>query len=410
MKILLIHHRMPYPLESGMDKVRFNLIRALAEKHKVFLIFPYDKNLDNVIPEILASICFRIIKVPVRPVYKLIKTKRKYYIKRFIYQLLYKIPTYITNDFQFELAEVVKRITMEENFDAVQTLSDVTSKYMEYVGEKPIRIYGPMDDTLASAWSDMLAENKIKKKVGWLMEYLARRKWQTVICKKGDILFFFSNKDRDHLLKKTKKQFNSYILPAIVEKDNIWDKNKLYNVESNTIIFVGGLGSLFNKHAARYFIKNIFPHIRKEIPQVKLYIVGHSPDTEILSYNSKNIIVTGKVSNVSEYIQKASVYVSPLFAGSGFKTKIVEALRFGKPIVTTEAGIQGLWDLGKDAIVISNKPKEFSDEVIKLLKNDTLRIKRSLEARALFENTYTYEKVAPKILEIYKEIEKFTNS
>lgn len=403
MKILLIHHRLPYPLHSGMDKVRFNLIKTLHKEHQVDIIFPYDYESEIKIPEELSKFCNTIISIPVKLTYLKIKSEKRFYLKRMWTQLIKRIPNYISNDYQPELAKKIEEITSNNDYQIVQTLSDVTGKYQQNIKGKAIKIAGPMDDTLSSAWTNMIAENKWRKKIGWYIEYLARKKWQPALCAKVDLAFFFSINDLNKI-KKYCKNCKLEVLPAIIEEKEDWDPESPQKTEPDSVIFIGGLGSYFNKHAVIFFAKEVLPHIIKQNPEVKFIVVGQSPDKEILSLKNKNVNITGKVDDIRQYIEKASVYVSPIYAGSGFKTKIVEALRFGKPVISTEKGVQGLADLGNNTIVIENKPEPFAEKVIKLLKDDNIRIQYAYRSRKLFEKSYSSKVIAPKILDIYSRI------
>lgn len=404
MKLLLIHHRMPYPLHSGMDKARFNLIKTLNPEHDVTLLFPFDSSQRLVIPEELIGICKTIIPVPVIPKHESIKKEKAEYFLRLVNLILFRIPTYISNDYQPELAKRVEELTTRNKYDAVQALSDVTGKYIENVSGNTFTICGPMDDTLTSSWTDLLVETRFRKKIGWLLEYRARRYWQPKICDKTNVSLFFSRKDKENVQKYCKKSTRILVIPASIEADNSWNPESVNKVEKNSIIFVGGLGSLFNQHAVHFFVKKILPLIEKRCPDYKLYIVGQSPDKSILNLRNEQIIVTGKIDDIVPYIEKAAVYVSPLYAGSGVKTKIIEALRFGKAIVSTNSGIQGIWELGNDVIYVDDDPEKFANHVIYLLKNDEIRKQKSFKARQLFEKEYAFEKVKPEILKVYQQI------
>ena len=75
-------------------------------------------------------------------------------------------------------------------------------------------------------------------------------------------------------------------------------------------------------------------------------------------------------------------------------------------MVTTDAGIHGLWDRGEDAMVIRNDPAGFADAVVRLLTEESERLRIQANARALFETSYAFDKVAPLTLAVYKEIEQ----
>lgn len=70
-----------------------------------------------------------------------------------------------------------------------------------------------------------------------------------------------------------------------------------------------------NEDAALFLIEEIYPLVKNKI-DIKLYIVGQRPTEKIKKYQSENIIVTGFVEDIRTYIDKASLYISPLRYGS----------------------------------------------------------------------------------------------
>jgi glycosyltransferase involved in cell wall biosynthesis len=110
------------------------------------------------------------------------------------------------------------------------------------------------------------------------------------------------------------------------------------------LLFVAGFGHPPNIDAAKWFVKNVMPLLRKTYPKLKLNLVGSNPTQEILNLQSESVHVTGFVSEARliEIYSEVRVVVAPLLYGGGMKGKIVEALHHGVPCVTTSTGIQGL--------------------------------------------------------------------
>ena len=88
---------------------------------------------------------------------------------------------------------------------------------------------------------------------------------------------------------------------------------------------------------------NIFPLIRSVIPKIKLILVGNVSNSEIeLLSKVHGVTVTGRVQSLIPYIKAADLFVCPLRIGGGIKTKMLEALYYGKAIVSSSIGVQGL--------------------------------------------------------------------
>jgi GT2 family glycosyltransferase/SAM-dependent methyltransferase len=138
------------------------------------------------------------------------------------------------------------------------------------------------------------------------------------------------------------------------------------------ILFVAGFGHPPNSDAAKWFVTEIFPRIRAAVPQIRLLLVGSNPTDEVKALAGAAVTVTGYVTDkrLAELYDSARVSVVPLRFGAGVKNKVVEALNFGTPLVTTPVGAQGLPGL-EDVVPISEDPDMFAQHVMSLLKDDT---------------------------------------
>jgi len=142
--------------------------------------------------------------------------------------------------------------------------------------------------------------------------------------------------------------------------------------EREGIMFLGGFAHMPNVDGVKWFVEEIFPLIKENIPDLVFYIVGNEPPEDIKSLNSQDIIVTGYVEDLSPYFDNCRVFVSPLRYGAGVKGKINQSMSYGLPVVTTSVGAEGMALVdGKNAL-ISDRPEEFADNVVELYRNEQL--------------------------------------
>ncbi len=114
--------------------------------------------------------------------------------------------------------------------------------------------------------------------------------------------------------------------------------------DRNSITFVGGFMHQPNIDAMLWFVKEIFPKITTKIPEIKLNIIGSFPPNEIMDLQSKNINVTGFISDkeLEKYYGETRIAIAPLRFGAGVKGKIIEAAARGIPVITTSIGMEGI--------------------------------------------------------------------
>lgn len=413
MKILLIHHRIPYPLNSGMDKVRYNLIRSLSLEHQVTLIAPVDEYTEQGAIEHMRKQCHELIAVPIKNRINSIQKSRLLHFYRLLRLILFRVPMYIVNNEYPAVARQVQQLCETRQFDLVQVTSNITSGYLRFARLLRPHVLGPMDDSIEAARTNMTVAKTFRARFFFRMEYYARKHYDIKACLNSDWVFLHSKEDLKRINELAGGLPRARILPVAIEPEDEPRPALLTPLEvqeQNSMVIVGGLGSNFNVDAVLFFHQEIFPLILKQVPDAKLYVVGQTPPPAIKSLEKGGqVIVTGCVPDVRPYIERAAVYVAPIRAGTGIKTKMVEALSLGKAIVATRLAQQGLWDIGENVICIKDNPIDLANEIVNLLQDDDLRVKLGVNARSLYERSYTFNAVAPRTLEVYNEIKKTLN-
>ena len=171
--------------------------------------------------------------------------------------------------------------------------------------------------------------------------------------------------------------------------------NEAVNIEGRSgIIFVGNFSHLPNIDSIIYFVNQIFPIVRKTLPEMIFTVVGNNPPKEILELKSKNIIVTGYVPSTAPYLENARVSVAPLRYGAGMKGKIGEAMALGLPVVTTSIGAEGMGLVHEKTAFITDDPKEFAAHIIRLCAEDDLWRAVSEKGRQFIKEHFSPEQVA----------------
>ena len=164
------------------------------------------------------------------------------------------------------------------------------------------------------------------------------------------------------------------------------------NLESRSdILFVAGFAHPPNIDAACWFVENVFPLIVVQKPDICLDLVGSNPSDRVLALRSERVRVTGYLADgeLARRYAEVRVAVAPLRFGAGVKGKVIEALAFGVPCVTTTIGGQGLQDC--NALVISDDPEEYARNVLDLIEDDALWKERSRRGQDFIRNHYTPE-------------------
>jgi glycosyltransferase involved in cell wall biosynthesis len=143
-----------------------------------------------------------------------------------------------------------------------------------------------------------------------------------------------------------------------------YDKNKL--------VFVGKMDIPHNSSAVVYFCERIWPRIKQQAPEAKFYIVGKNPIAEVqrLQDTCQGVVVTGEVDDMRRIVSDSALMTAPLLFGTGIKTKIVEAMSWGVPVVTNRIGSEGINANHGEDFFVCESDEEMVRSVL-LLMNDS---------------------------------------
>lgn len=175
--------------------------------------------------------------------------------------------------------------------------------------------------------------------------------------------------------------------------DNVNDFN-----ERNDILFVGGFRHKPNEDAVLWFMDEIWPEISSNYPEMKFYIVGSNPSEQIKELQNDKVIVTGFISDedLEKLYSTCKLVVAPLRYGAGVKGKIVEAIYYQIPVVTTSIGAEGLED-SERVMIVENNSEQFAKKICELY-DDELKWSRFSHEEGKYIQKYFSENAAISII------------
>jgi glycosyltransferase involved in cell wall biosynthesis len=159
---------------------------------------------------------------------------------------------------------------------------------------------------------------------------------------------------------------NCKIVPNLVDTDFFYFSN-LSNVRKNTVAFVGNMKYPPNHDAIRYFVERVWPLITEHLPDAKLLVIGDCSRklTKELS-DVKNIVITGYVEDIRQYLKEAALFVAPIRMGSGVNFKVLQALSMGIPVVCSTVANDGIFGNEEAGIFVEDDPQNFAERVVEI--------------------------------------------
>jgi len=154
-----------------------------------------------------------------------------------------------------------------------------------------------------------------------------------------------------------------------------------------------------------FFVERIMPLIWATNPEVKLCIVGKDPPIIVRKLGENPLItVTGTVSDIRPYLQKATIAIIPLTYGAGIQFKILEAMACATPVVASSKAVISLnAQPGKD-VLVANEPNEYAVVINKLLNDINLRQQIGYSGREYVKKNHQWSSIATQLEGVYDEV------
>jgi glycosyltransferase involved in cell wall biosynthesis len=176
---------------------------------------------------------------------------------------------------------------------------------------------------------------------------------------------------------------------------------------TNAVVFSGKLSYHANETAVAHLLTSVMPAVWARRPEVKLWLVGKDPSSDLLRLASNwsgKVVITGTVPDVRPFLRQASVAVAPLVYGVGCQNKVLEAMACETPVVATGRAVAALTASPGRDVIVAEGPLAFADAVLGLLENPARQREVGSAGRAYVESNHRWDRVAARLETVYMEV------
>ncbi len=161
------------------------------------------------------------------------------------------------------------------------------------------------------------------------------------------------------------------------------------------VFFLGTLSWEPNLDGLEWFVREVWPDVRKQHPEARFVIGGNNPPPSLtaMADADPSISVVGFVTEPEDYFARTRVVVAPLRFGSGMKLKVLEAMMRGIPAVTTPIGVESIDAVHEEHILVAETESEMGQAVVSLLTNQDQWEAMRDASRQLARERYTWDVV-----------------
>lgn len=220
---------------------------------------------------------------------------------------------------------------------------------------------------------------------------------------RADQVWACSDVDAEHF-RRAHRLPRVFTIPNVVDTDELTAGPERGGA-GRSIVFTGTLWHPPNDQAAHRLI-GICRQLSERGAAHTLYLVGQGPKPALLrrARHNPDVIVTGFVPDIEDYIARADIVAAPLDVGSGTKLKILQAMSMGKAVVTTAIGAEGLHLTHGVNAIVADGSSDFAEHLARLLQSPAERARLGAAARAHVVEHFSLMALRRRMAEALREV------
>lgn len=398
MKILWLSHLIPFPPKGGVLQRSFNMIREVGKYHDITLVaFNQNDFLTASLPDVgnplelakkeLLKIVDSIHVCDI-PENSIPAGRYLVALKALLSRQAYNM-VWLRSDSSYRL---VKDLVMDNYFDVVHLDTISLCIFSGLFKDVPVVLNHHNFE------SEML-RSRAQREASWIksryyqLEADRLLKSENEYCQKVDLNLTCSDDDAE-LMKKMTVRDNFLPIPNGVDTSYFYPNHSV-QIHDKSIVIVGGLSWYPNKEAVEYFIREIWPLIKTQIPGVTVDIVGRGPTREMLSLAEidERVFVHGFVDDVREYLWRSHFYLCPIRTGGGTKLKILDALATGSCIIADPFSCKGIEVTDGKNVLFAKYPQDYVDQLKRLIDDPECQSRLRQSGPKLIRELYSYNRI-----------------
>jgi glycosyltransferase involved in cell wall biosynthesis len=164
-----------------------------------------------------------------------------------------------------------------------------------------------------------------------------------------------------------------------------------------TLVVVANFGTDQNLDAATFAALEILPPLRAAIPDATIRLVGRRADRLEALQGIEGLEIVGPVESVAGELERAHAVLVPIRFGGGTRLKVVEALAYGVPVISTRAGAEGIEATDGEELLLADDPAGIVAAVQRLLADPGLAARLAERGHAVYDSHYRPEATVAKV-------------
>ena len=412
MKILIITPSIPYPLSEGGKVAQFGVIDSIRKEHEIHILVEAKYKEHEIyigkLQKLWPQVTFHTFSIS--------KNHQKISLFR---RIINKIDSFLSKPEILHTEETesvdINIFEIKRNADGIRKMQEIVEIHKFDIDQIDILSYIDLVLAIPDHVKKVFVHHELrfarletalasKRKLPTSFnDYIMKMvKFQEIgLMKLYDAIFVFSNDDKEKLISEINSE-KVYITPFGVLDNEFQDLHNQQEIVEK-LVFLGGDNHQPNVDAVDWYINEIMPLVN-ERKKLDFYIIGSWSKTNMDKYkNISGVKFAGFVENLKEFC-KNSIMLVPVRIGSGIRTKILVAMAQGVPVISAQVGCEGILVEPDKDILVANTPKEFTDKVIFLCKDDVFRKRMTKNAQDVIKKYYSQRIIADSRIKCFRDI------
>ena len=350
MHILQVSPRVPYPLHDGGAIGIYNITAGLLRAGHRVTMLAINTPKHHQPADVLAHLGpnFRLVTVdvdttarPLKALRNLLFSRRPYNVARFI---------------DSAVSGALVALLQAESFDVIQYEGTYVAWYHEWLAseeltpEKTVSVLRAHNIEYV-IWERLAKGEKNVARRRYLSHLATRlRRFEKEYLRYFDGVAAITKEDIVRLQELGCPEPIA-LVPAAVEMA-AFQPDPAITPRPRTIFMIGSLNWLPNLEGLEWLLREVWPALHAELPDLELHVAGVAPPAHLLVPRHDNVFIHGFVESAAAFMRHYDLMLVPLLSGGGMRVKIIEGMALGKGILSTGIGAEGIEVAdGKDIVL-----------------------------------------------------------
>jgi len=217
-----------------------------------------------------------------------------------------------------------------------------------------------------------------------------------------DALFAISPKEREIYKRMGVKKVETLPLRSLSKLIGVWNQNGVLSKVPLKAFFSGSTYNVsHNKKTLEFLLKKVFPELNKR--EFTFYVIGSKFPSNLRKYLSENVIYTGYVNNMNNFISDMDIAITPSLMGAGMQQKIFEPIARGISTITSKRGLAGYDFVPGEDLLIADGATGFVEGLNKI-KDVNLRVRLSENSLSKSKKIFNQDRLDSIVLDTLRQL------